>query len=90
MKMLWAGMRPLGSIPVLRGLGVLKPGRDEVRLTLKLKDGQAVERVLAPVAQEQERKLGPPPVASRPSSCGLSREPTGWSRCRRAMRCSCR
>ena len=66
MKMLWAGMRPLGSIPVLRGLGVLKPGRDEVRLTLKLKDGQAVERVLAPVAQEQERKLGPPPVATPP------------------------
>jgi tetratricopeptide (TPR) repeat protein len=65
MKMLWAGMRPLGSIPVLRGLGVLKPGRDEVRLTLK-KDGQAVERVLAPVAQEQERKLGPPPVATPP------------------------
>jgi len=66
MKMLWAGMRPLGSIPVLRGLGVLKPGRDEVRLTLKLKDGQALERVLAPVAQEQERKLGPPPVATPP------------------------
>jgi hypothetical protein len=66
MKMLWGGMRPLGSIPVLRGLGVLKPGRDEVRLTLKLKDGQAVERVLAPVAQEQERKLGPPPVATPP------------------------
>ncbi|HZM28573.1 MAG TPA: tetratricopeptide repeat protein [Gemmatimonadales bacterium] len=65
MKMLWAGMRPLGSIPVLRGLGVLKPGRDEVRLTLK-KDGQTVERVLAPVAQEQERKLGPPPVATPP------------------------
>jgi len=66
MKMLWIGMRPLGSIPVLRGLGVLKPGREDVRLTLKLKDGQAVERVLAPVAQEQERKLGPPPVASPP------------------------
>jgi tetratricopeptide (TPR) repeat protein len=66
MKMLWGGMRPLGSIPVLRGLGVLKSGRDEVRLTLKLKDGQAVERVLAPVAQEQERKLGPPPVATLP------------------------
>jgi tetratricopeptide (TPR) repeat protein len=65
MKMLWAGMRPLGSIPVLRGLGVLKPGRDEVRLTLE-KDGQEVERVLAPVAQEQERKLGPPPVATPP------------------------
>jgi hypothetical protein len=65
MKMLWAGMRPLGSIPVLRGLGVLKPGRDEVRLTLK-KNGQTVERVLAPVAQEQERKLGPPPVATPP------------------------
>jgi tetratricopeptide (TPR) repeat protein len=66
MKMLWGGMRPLGSIPVLRGLGVLKPGRDEVRLTLKLKDGQSVERALAPVAQEQERKLGPPPVATPP------------------------
>lgn len=66
MKMLWAGMRPLGSIPVLRGLGVLKPGREDVRLTLKRKDGQAVERVLAPVAQEQERKLGPPPVATPP------------------------
>jgi tetratricopeptide (TPR) repeat protein len=66
MKMLWGGMRPLGSIPVLRGLGVLKPGRDEVRLTLKLKDGQTMERVLTPVAQEQERKLGPPPVASPP------------------------
>src|SRR4029079_12277083 len=66
MKMLWAGMRPLGSIPVLRGLGVLKPGRDEVRLTLKLKDGQAVERVLAPVAQEEERKIGAPPVATAP------------------------
>jgi tetratricopeptide (TPR) repeat protein len=65
MKMLWGGMRPLGSIPVLRGLGVLKPGRDEVRLTLE-KDGQEVERVLAPVAQEQERKLGPPPVATPP------------------------
>jgi tetratricopeptide (TPR) repeat protein len=66
MKILWGGMRPLGSIPVLRGLGVLKPGRDDVRLTLKLKDGRAVERVLAPVAQEQERKLGPPPVATPP------------------------
>ena len=66
MKMLWAGMRPLGSIPVLRGLGILKPGRDDVRLTLKLKDGQAVERVMAPVAQEQERKLGPPPSATAP------------------------
>jgi len=66
MKMLWIGMRPLGSIPVLRGLGVLKPGRDDVRLTFKLKDGQAVERVLAPVAQEQERKLGPPAVGAPP------------------------
>jgi tetratricopeptide (TPR) repeat protein len=66
MKMLWGGMGPLGSIPVLRGLGVLKPGRDEVRLTLKLTDGQAVERVLAPVARQQERKLGPPPVATPP------------------------
>jgi tetratricopeptide (TPR) repeat protein len=66
MKMLWGGMRPLGSIPVLRGLGVLKPGQEEVRLALKLKDGQAVERLLAPVAQEQERKLGPPPVATPP------------------------
>jgi len=66
MKMLWGGMRPLGSIPVLHGLGVLTPGRDEVRLTLKLRDGQAVERVLAPVAQEQERKLGPPPVVTPP------------------------
>ena len=66
MKMLWAGMRPLGSLPVLRGLGILKPGRDDVRLTLKLKDGQTAERVLAPVTHEQERKLGPPPVAAPP------------------------
>ena len=66
MKILWSGMRPLGSIPVLRGLGVLKPGREDVRLALKLQDGQEVERVLVPVPQEQERKLGPPPVGTPP------------------------
>ena len=66
MRILWDGMQPLGSIPVLRGLGVLKPGRDEVRLTLELKDGRKVERALVPVSQEQEQKLGPPPVATPP------------------------
>jgi C-terminal processing protease CtpA/Prc len=51
---------------VLRGLDVLKPEREDVRLTLKRKDGETVERALAPVAQEQERKLGPPPEVPTP------------------------
>jgi hypothetical protein len=66
MKILWGGMRPLGNVNVLRGLGVLKPGRDEVRLTFRGKDGATFERLLSPVPTEQNRKLVPPPGVPAP------------------------
>jgi hypothetical protein len=61
MKILWGGMQAIGTVPVLRGLGVVKSGREEVRLTLRSRDGKTLERTLGPVPTAQNRKLVPPP-----------------------------
>jgi tetratricopeptide (TPR) repeat protein len=65
-KIMWSGMQPLGTLQVLRGLGVLKPGHDSVRLSLRAKDGQTFERLLASVPTAQNRKLVPPPNVTAP------------------------
>lgn len=66
MKILWSGMEGLGSVPILRGLGVLKPGRQEVRLALRSGEGKVFERVLGSVPAQQNRKLVPPPNVVAP------------------------
>ena len=66
MKILWGGMQALGTVPILRGLGVVKPGREEVRLTLRSQDGKTLERVLGSVPAHQNRKLVPPPNVTAP------------------------
>ena len=66
MKILWGGMQGLGTVPILRGLGVVKPGREEVRLTLRSQDGKTFERVLGSVPAQQNRKLVPPPDVMAP------------------------
>ena len=66
MKILWGGMQGLGTVPILRGLGVVKPGREEVRLTLRSQDGKTFERVLGSVPAHQNRKLVPPPDVMAP------------------------
>lgn len=66
MKILWGGMRDLGTLPMLRGIGVLKPGREEVRLTLRTRGGSEMARTIGPVSEEQKRKLVPPPGVTSP------------------------
>ena len=66
MKILWGGMQGLGTVPILRGLGVVKPGREEVRLTLRSEEGKTFERVLGSVPAHQNRKLVPPPDVMAP------------------------
>jgi hypothetical protein len=66
MKILWGGMRALGTLPVLKGVGVLPKDREQVRLTLRTRDGKTIERELGAVLSEQPRKLGPPPNVMAP------------------------
>lgn len=65
MRILW-GTPTLGIVPVLRGLGVVPKGHEEVRLTLRTRDGQRVERTLGSVPTPQPRKLTPPPDVMAP------------------------
>jgi hypothetical protein len=69
----WTGMGVIGNIPVLRGLGVVAKDRDEVRLTLRARNGQTVERVLVSVPISAgvtdfatHRKLVSPPAMMAP------------------------
>jgi hypothetical protein len=69
----WAGTGVIGSLPVLRGLGVVARDRNDVRLTLRTRNGQTVERVLIfiPITAGVDdfaahRKLVPPPAVMPP------------------------
>ena len=66
MNILWGGMQAIGTLPILRGIGVLPPGHEEVRLTLRTKAGGTIERTLGGVPAEQNRKLVPPPGVAPP------------------------
>lgn len=66
MKVLWGATGNLGTIQILRGLGVVKPGKDEARLTLTDKDGTTSDVTVASVAGPQNRKLIPPPTVTPP------------------------
>lgn len=58
MRVLW-GIGSMGVLQTLRGLGVVKPKQEDVRLTF-LKDGRTFERTLPTVKGAPPRKLVPP------------------------------
>jgi tetratricopeptide (TPR) repeat protein len=69
----WSGTGVLGSIPVLRGVGVVGRNRNEVRLTLRTNGGATTDRMLGSVAIKPgvddfaaHRKLAPPPNVTPP------------------------
>lgn len=65
-KVLWGGMQPLETLPVLSGLGVLPSGAKEASLTLVGRDGKEFVRSIGSVPRPQERKLVPPPDVPTP------------------------
>jgi hypothetical protein len=67
-EVLTQSMLSIRRLAVLRGLGVVKPGKDEVRLTLRGKDGKDLERTLkaVPPPESFNNKLAPPPAVKPP------------------------
>ncbi len=70
MEVLTQTMWAMRSLPMLRGLGILKGGEGKVRLTLRTRDGKEIERRVGavPMPTSINRKLAPPPTATPPLS----------------------
>lgn len=66
MRAVWSGMEALSNLQMLRGIGVIPKGHDEVRLTLRARDGKESEALVGYVGQASPRKLIPPPVVAAP------------------------
>jgi hypothetical protein len=66
MKILWGGGERMGVVQSLRGIGVVPAGHNDVRLTLRSRDGKTYERVVASGAKPPQRKLLAPIDATPP------------------------
>lgn len=66
MKIFFSGMRRMGTLQFLRGIGVVPAGKKDVQLTLVTPDGKTVRPVLGTVPRDQNRFLVPPAGVATP------------------------